>query len=157
MANFRCYDSQNIIQDSKERSLSVKRCTIQKCIEKDLQQYGTANPNKMKNLVTTKYNFNLVLRNNTNNKCLTNARSYDIKHDFLYPPTPLKNPKLNNLSAASGNTLKVVYPPTEIVYDNQNLTAKTWQNGVVDPKHTLFYNKCLNNYPNTNTTPTLTS
>ena len=116
MANFRCYDSQNIIQDSKERSLSVKRCTIQKCIEKDLQQYGTANP-----------------------------------------PTPLTNPKLNNLSAASGNTLKVVYPPSEIVYNNQNLTAETWQNGVVDPNHTLFYDKCINNYANTNTLPTLTS
>ena len=156
MANFRCYDSQNIIQDSKERSLSVKRCTIQKCIEKDLQQYGTANPIKQ-NYLRVNYNFNLVLRNNQTNKCLTNARSYDIKHDFLYPPTPLTNPKLNNLSAASGNTLKVVYPPSEIVYDNQNLTSETWQNGVVDPLYTLFYDKCINNYANTNTTPTLTS
>jgi len=129
MANLRCYDSQNIILDAKERSLSVKRCTIQNCIEKDLQQYGTANP--LKQNINIGYNFNLVLRKTNTSKCLTNARSYDIKHDFLYPPNPLINPKLNNLSAASGNTLTVAYPPTEIVYDNQNLTAVTWQNGIV--------------------------
>lgn len=135
MANLRCYDSQNIILDAKERSLSVKRCTIQKCIEKDLQNYGTANPLKLpinQNL-QVRYNFNLVLRNNQTNKCLTNARSYDIKHDFLTPPNPLINPKLNNLSAASGNTLTVSYPPTTIIYDNQGLTAETWENGLVGP------------------------
>ena len=145
MANFRCFDSPANILNAQERSLALKRCTIQSCIQQDVQMFGTANPKKKIN--NKGYNFNLVFRPT---KCLTNARSYDLKSSYETPVPPL-NVTTSILESWRGNDIIIAYQPDVQPYGDKDLTTLNWaEKGVVDASQNLFYDPCFENYPNIN-------
>lgn len=151
MANFRCFDSANVILDAQERSASLKRSVIQRGVACDLALAGGANPVKTNGYT---YNSNLTLRPRVDQAevplgkatgCLVAAASYALRSDYVVPPSALTQSCTDNKSACAGNSLLVDGGGAYVVGD-----GNVFNDGVVDPSFVLFYEPCFALYANTN-------
>ncbi len=151
MANFRCFDSANVILDAQERSASLKRSVIQRGVACDLALSGGANPVKTNGYT---YNSNLTLRPRVDQTqvalgqargCLVAAASYALRSNYTVPPAPLTQSCTDNKSACAGNSLTVEGGGTYVVG-----AGNEFNDGVVDPSFVLFYEPCFALYANTN-------
>lgn len=152
MANFRCFDSANVILDAQERSASLKRSVIQRGVACDLALAGGANPVKTNGAT---YNSNLTLRPRVDQAevplgkttgCLVAAASYALRGDYVVPPAALTQSCTANKSACAGNSLLVEGGGGVYVVGLGN----DFNDGVVDPSYVLFYEPCFALYANTN-------